>query len=418
MSAIKALFGSLVLLTAVSLASAEATTDWNQWRGPQRTGEVAGADWPEDLTGLQPLWRIELGKGYPGPLVSADRVFVVETVDRKTVGVRALDRKSGDTLWTRTWAGAGKVPFFAASNGDWVRSTPVLHDGMLYVGDMEERLAALDAESGEVRWVVDFPALFDTRKPDFGFASSPLADGDYLYAQAANSLIKLKTADGSVVWRTLEAEGDMMASGAFSSPVIATLHGKRQLVVQTRHTLNGVDLDSGDTLWSQFVPSFRGMNILTPVVWGDRIFTSTHRERSFMFEILAGEGGGFEVRESWTNPASAYMSSPVVVGGHAYMHLGNRRVDCIDLESGESRWRSSSFGKYWSMTYQGDKILALDENGSLVLMRATPEAPTVLDTREISDAETWGHLAVSGNELFVRELGAIAAYRWSAAAGD
>ena len=67
------------------------------------------------------------------------------------------------------------------------------------------------------------------------------------------------------------------------------------------------------------------------------------------------------------------MSTPVVINGHVYMHLGNQRVDCIDLESGESRWRSESFGRYWTMTYRGDKILALDETGRLYLLRANPE---------------------------------------------
>jgi hypothetical protein len=31
----------------------------------------------------------------------------------------------------------------------------------------------------------------------------------------------------------------------------------------------------------------------------------------------------------------------------------------------------------------------------------------------ISESETWAHLAVSGDELFIRELDAIAAYRWA-----
>ena len=106
------------------------------------------------------------------------------------------------------------------------------------------------------------------------------------------------------------------------------------------------------------------------------------------------------------------MSSPIVVDGHAYLHLGSGRLTCLDLEAGEGRWTSQPFGKYWSKVVQGDKIVALDEEGSLHLVRANPESLEVLDSRSVSDAETWGHLAVAGDELFVRELEAIAAYRW------
>ena len=66
---------------------------------PVSSVEYPGSGWPADFYGLQPLWRGELGKGYPGPIVAADRVFVVETVDRKTVAVRALSRESGEELW-------------------------------------------------------------------------------------------------------------------------------------------------------------------------------------------------------------------------------------------------------------------------------------------------------------------------------
>jgi len=106
------------------------------------------------------------------------------------------------------------------------------------------------------------------------------------------------------------------------------------------------------------------------------------------------------------------MSSPIVADGHAYLHLGNQRLTCLDLEAGEDRWTSQPFGKYWSKAIQGDKILALDERGELHLVRATPEKLEVLDSRAISDAKTWGHLAIAGDEIFVREIEAVAAYRW------
>ena len=66
------------------------------------------------------------------------------------------------------------------------------------------------------------------------------------------------------------------------------------------------------------------------------------------------------------------------------------------------------------MVTQGDKILALDQRGILYLLKANPEKFELLDQRQVSKQETWGHLAVAGDEVFVRELKAIRAFRWKA----
>ena len=77
---------------------------------------------------------------------------------------------------------------------------------------------------------------------------------------------------------------------------------------------------------------------------------------------------------------------------------------------GESRWRSElRFGKYWSKVWRDDRILALDSDGALYLVDATPQRFELLDGLQVADEETWGHLAVSGDDIFVRGLEAISA---------
>lgn len=408
----------VLLVGALSGGVAAGSDDlWLQWRGPERDGTVRGDHWPESLESLEAVWRVDLDKGYPGPIVGADRVFVAETRDGTTEIVRALDRESGEEIWQASWPGDGSVPFFAARNGDWIRSTPAFDGESLFVGGMNEVLVSLDGESGRENWRVDFPQRFGTGIPDFGFSSSPLIDGDSLYVQAANSLVKIDKASGETVWRALATDADIMASGAFSSPVFATISGRRQLLVQTRHTLHGIDPESGEVLWSHDVPSFRGMNILTPTAFDQGVLTSSHKYGTFYYSVEES-GDGWSARESWTYKGQAYMSSPVVVDDHAYLHLGNGRLTCLNLRTGEATWTSLPMGKYWSMAVQGDKILALNEAGTLYLLRANPAELEILDSREVSSQETWGHIAVSGEGIFVRELKGIAAFRWPSADGS
>lgn len=393
-------------------ATSGADTIWPQWRGPTRDSLLPPQTWPEKLDHdrLKQTWRVELGPSYSGPIVSAKSVFVTETKDKKQEIVRTLDRTSGKEQWSASWDGAISVPFFAAANGDWIRATPAYDGDRLYVAGMRDILVCLDAASGKELWRVDFVKDYAAPIPTFGFVSSPLVAGDHVYVQAGASFVKLDKRTGKEVWRSLKDSGGMNGS-AFSSPVLAKLAGTRQLVVQTREKLAGIDEQSGKELWSQAIPSFRGMNILTPTIINDAVFTSAYGGKSLSLQVEVA-GSVFTPHICWENKTQAYMSSPVVIGSHAYLHLRNQRFTCIDLKSGKETWITKPYGQYWSMVAQGDRILALDERGELLLIRANPEKFELLDSRKISDASTWAHLAVCGEEIYVRELKAITAYRW------
>jgi len=385
--------------------------DWPQWRGPQRNGQAMGETWPQGIgpESLKQTWRLAMGPSYSGPIVAEGKVFVTQTVDEQFEAVHALDRRSGERVWVARWEGAMDVPFFARKNGSWIRSTPAYDDGRLYVAGMRDVLVCLDAGDGAEIWRVDFTRRYGTPLPAFGFVSSPLVDGDHVYVQAGAAVVKLNKRTGESLWRALDDGGGMWGS-AFSSPVLAVIDGARQLAVLSRTHIAGLDPDSGQVLWRREIPSYRGMNILTPTIHEGRVFLSNYRGKSYLFDPPAADGA---VELLWENKAMAYMSSPVVVDGHVYMHLQNRRVSCIDLASGEERWRSQArFGEYWSMAVQGDRVLALDADGELILFRANPESFELLERRTIADSASWAYLAVAGDQLFVREIEAVAAYDW------
>jgi hypothetical protein len=107
------------------------------------------------------------------------------------------------------------------------------------------------------------------------------------------------------------------------------------------------------------------------------------------------------------------MSTPVVINGFAYMHLQNQRFTCVDLSNGETKWTSpKSFGKYWSLIAYKNRILALDQKGILYLIEADPKEFKVLETREITENESWAHLAISGDQIFIRDLKTLSVFQW------
>jgi len=398
-------------LLIVPLA-AGAADGWAQWRGAGRDGFVAGSAWPDGLTAdrLEKGWRVELGPSYSGPVVAGDTVFVTETRDARTEHVRALDRKTGRERWQASWEGSLKVPFFAASNGSWIRSTPCVDEGRLYVAGMRDVLVCLDAASGRELWRTDFMQALESPLPSFGFVSSPLVIGGHVYVQAGSGFVKLDKATGGIVWRVLE-DGGGMSGSAFSSPFPTTLGGVPQILVQTRDALAGIDPERGAVLWKTPVEAFRGMNIVTPTVSDGRVFTTSYGGGSFLFAVDPARTDK-PVQQVWRNKVQGYMSTPIVIGGHAYVHLRNQRFACLDLATGKEAWITTPFGRYWSMVAQGDRILCLDETGDLRLVRATPERYELLGAAKVAEQESWAHLAVVGDELYVRDLDGVTAWRW------
>jgi outer membrane protein assembly factor BamB len=415
----------VTLLMAVTLLphttiAADLAATWPQWRGPSRDGQTTLTPaWPDRVNEatLVMTWRVELGPSYSGPIVVGDRIFVTETRDKKSEVVKALSRADGKVLWLAEWPGSMSVPFFAWENGEWIRATPACDGESLFVAGMRDVLVCLDAATGKERWRVDFVERFKSALPTFGFVSSPLVDGEYVYVQAGASFVKLNKRSGETIWRSLEDGGGMNGS-AFSSPFKATIAGQTQFLVQTRNRLVGVDEAVGRELWTQPIEAFRGMNILTPVVFGDAIFTSSYGGKTWLFDLARKNDDGNEkmaVTERWQNKNQGYMSTPVVINGHIYTHLKNQRFACIDLATGKDRWISKPFGKYWSLVAQGQKMMALDERGDLLLINANPEKFELLDQRQVSESPTWAHLAVCGDEVYVRDLKGLTAFRWSAA---
>ncbi len=278
---------ALLSLSLFSTSGGDATArEWPQWRGPQRDGQVSGPAWPDHLERLEQSWRVDgLGPSYSGPIIAAGRVFTTATLEEREERVQAFDCATGEALWDSGWSGAMKVPFFAARNGSWIRSTPACDGESLFVAGMRDTLVSLDVETGQRRWSVDFVEQLGTENPDFGFVSSPLLQGDHVYVQAGKSFLKLDKRTGEIVWRSLDEAPGMHSP--FSSPILAELAGRQQLVVQTRENLVGVDPDSGGELWSLPVKSFRGMNILTPLVVEDGIFTAAYGGRAQRIEVRA-----------------------------------------------------------------------------------------------------------------------------------
>lgn len=390
----------------VSLANGDEPT-WNQWRGPSRDGVWPG-ELPTSLAALELAWEAPLQPSYSGPITDGKWVFTTETVDKSLERMTAYDLATGELKWSAQWAGAIEVPPYAAVNGSWFKSTPTLAEGALVVLGMRDEVVCLDPATGQIRWRADLAERFSARRPPFGGVCSPIIDQGAVYVMAGGGTVKLSLSDGSTLWRTLADEGE--DDDALSSPVIATLAGVRQLVVQTRTRLCGVDLTSGGLLWSTRIEAYRNMNILTPTLIGDRIFTAAQQGRAQCFQISLNDGV-WSCVELWSQRTQAYMSSPVTDGETLFVHTSNERLQALDAASGEVLWTSNPVGKYQSLVRNDKVLLALQNDGELLAIELSRDDLLIKDKRQVAQ-DAWAYLGVFPGGLLVRDLNGLKVYRY------
>ncbi|XZE56503.1 PQQ-binding-like beta-propeller repeat protein [Planctomycetaceae bacterium SH139] len=388
-------------------ATAEDAT-WNQWRGPRRDGTWAG-NLPTSLATLELAWEKPMQPSYSGPITDGKHVYTTETVDETYERVSAFNIETGELLWTAQWEGAITVPPYAMANGAWIKSTPALAEGAIVVLGTRDEVICLDQQTGEIRWKADLAERFNSRRPPFGGVSSPLIDDGTVIVMAGGATVKLSLLDGSTMWKTLADEGD--ENDALSSPVIHAIDSKRQLVVQTRTRLCGVDLVDGSLLWATRIEAYRNMNILTPTVVGSRVFTAAQRGQSQCFRVARAEKG-WSCAEIWNQKTQAYMSSPVVDGETILMHTSSERLQALDASTGEILWTGRPMGKYQSLIRNDEVLLVLNNEGELITIEPNRDELTILDRRKVAD-DSWAYLGVFRGGIIVRDLNALKVYRYS-----
>jgi outer membrane protein assembly factor BamB len=118
---------------------------------------------------------------------------------------------------------------------------------------------------------------------------------------------------------------------------------------------------------------------------------------------LKRDGSTVSTAERWTSQAMRpNFNDYVAHKGHLY-GFDNNIFACVDLESGEKKWRGGRYGTGQVLLLpDSDQLLVLSEKGELVLLRATPERHEELTRSPAIKGKTWNHPALVGNRVYVR----------------
>jgi outer membrane protein assembly factor BamB len=390
---------SLLALAAAWASAAPATEEWPQFRGEGRDGFVQGAKllgaWPEG--GPKVVWRTKLGQGFAQVAVAGGRAFVGFS-DETNEYVGAFDAATGRELWRQTLG----PTFVQAEFGNGPRATPTVHGDVVYAFGGSGRLRALAVSDGAVKWEVDVPAALGSEVPRFGFSPSPLVVDDLLVLDVGGKtgkLVAFDRKDGTVRWSAFEGPA------GYSSPVVATLAGVRQILFARGNVVSGVTLD-GKELWSyQAEESVVASPIPVP---GDRVFVSASGDTGCAMLAISKTETGFEARELWKNRNMRnHFNSSVLADGYIY-GFDNATLKCLSVETGEMVWGKRGLGKS-SLAVAGDRLVILGDLGLLIVAERTPEAYREIGSMQVlAESRAWTAPSVAGGKVFVRNHDEVA----------
>ncbi|HXG12502.1 MAG TPA: PQQ-binding-like beta-propeller repeat protein [Gemmataceae bacterium] len=387
--------------------SGKLPTDFPEYRGRKRDGVVHGPalarSWPTRLP--RQLWRQPGGGGYSAFALAGNAAVTLEQ-RRDEEAVVCYDAATGKEVWTYSY----KALFTETLGGPGPRATPTIADGEVYSLGAQGDLVCLDAATGKLKWAVNI--LENNNNVQWGMSGSPLVydrvvvvnPGAQTDAAKGKALVAYDRATGQVVWTA----GNSRAG--YSSPMLATLAGRRQILLFDGEGLGGYDAATGAELWRYPWQTHMGINVAQPVVLdGDRVFISSGYNVGGALLRIREKDGQWSVEPLWKNTLMrCKFTSPVAREGYLY-GLDDGVLVCLDQETGKRAWRGDRYG-HGQVLLADDLLLVLSETGELVLVEATPEAYRELGRFAALEGKTWNVPALAGGKVYVRNDREMACY--------
>ncbi len=377
-------------------ASARVGGDFPQFLGATRNGAVAGTRLADDWAARPPkqLWRRPIGAGWSGFAV-AGKVAVTQEQRGNQEMVVAYNLADGLPKWSHGDA----AHYESTIAGEGPRATPTISRGRVFTLGSTGLLNCLDLETGKAIWRRDIAADNDSPPPDFGRSSSPLIVDDLVVVSAGGppgrSLVAYRRESGEPAWRA----GDDLAS--YSSPVLVTLAGVRQIVVLNQSSVAGHDPATGRVLWTHDWPRTAPTVAVPLVVSENRVLLSSGYGVGSRLLQISRDGDAVNQTLVWESTRlKAKFTNPVVHDGFVY-GLDDGVLVCLDPLTGERRWKGGRYG-HGQTILVGNRLIVQTEDGELVLVEASPQAHREIARFTIFQQKTWNPPALAGRYLLVR----------------
>lgn len=345
-------FVPAVLGMTLVCQSLVAGEHWPAWRGPTGMGISDEKGLPLKWGGpknTNVLWKvplfdsdkIRLDQNQSSPIVWGERIFVTtsywpEGLSQKEYPEHHLTcfhKEDGKKLWDV------KIPpgpwRLTDLRGGYTAPTPACDGKRVYVLFGSSVLAAVNFE-GKVQWRKEIkPHTFDV-----AIGTSPIVYQDTVLVLAdlmgnQSRLLAFDARSGDLRWEQKRPKADW----AHSTPVLAKVNGKLQLLVGSANGPQGLDPADGKILWLCHTKERTG-DTVSPVLGAGVLYCDSGRGGMGIAVDPTGDGDVSKTHRKWTMQISEGFSSPAIVGDYLYRLHNPSLISCFKLADGTPVFKS------------------------------------------------------------------------------
>ncbi|PQO46413.1 dehydrogenase [Blastopirellula marina] len=375
-----------------------AQGNWLQWRGPSgkniAPGPAVPTEWDETKN---ILWRIPLqGRGHSSPIIVGDHLYLTSADEQEQItGVYAFDKQTGELLWQTPVTRGGFQTDVHAKNTH--ATSTLASDGeklfALFIENNQVKLVKLDL-AGKILWQ-ESVGQYMPQQYKFGYAPSPMLYQDLVLVASEYEqgwLAAFSQADGKEVWRIDRK------STSYSTPIVANINGKDQLLLSGQEKVAGFDPRTGQQRWE--APGTTMATCGTAVWEGNVVYAGGGYPHNPTQTVAVKVGDQAEVL--WTSHESCYEQSLLVHDGYVYLMNDKGIFACLNGTTGEEQWRKRLGGNVSSSPLlSGDNIFIANEKGKMFVLKANPEEYEPVAQNQLGD-ETFATPIVSDGKLYAR----------------
>jgi outer membrane protein assembly factor BamB len=427
----------VISLSSIALfsptATASATTNWPQWRGPDGQGVSVEKGLPDEWSETKNVkWKTPIeGRGHSSPIVWGKKIFLTtaldgEVIPGRTAGVThklsdgtdfvhpdavganlkhtfkviCIDRDSGKILWERV-AYEGPVYDSRHRKASFASSTPATDGKYVFAFFGTEGLYAYDY-SGKLVWKQNLGKLGTA---SVGYGVSPVLYQNLVIMQCDDSgmnsfMAAFDKKTGKEAWRA-----PRKVDVTWSTPVLVHTARGTELVAAAAEAIIAYDPLTGKELWRH--KGLESNAVPTPVVSNDLVVLTSGAPNKIALALRAGGSGDVTGTSQlvWTyNKGTAYVPSPILYGVYVYLTTDRGLLTCLDAKTGKIEYEGarvpvpSTFSAS-PVAYEG-KILMTSEDGETFVLKAGPKHE-IIRTNSLGEP-VYASPAIADGRIFIR----------------
>ena len=401
--------------------SADKSSDWPQWRGPERNGisQETGLlkQWPAE--GPKLVWQLnDIGDGYSTPAVVGTRLYLMSNRGLDNEFVQALSTQDGKVIWTTRVGNVGNPnqnpPYPKA------RSTPTVDGDFIYALGSDGDLACLETKTGKIRWQKSIRKEFGGEPGEWAYSESPLVDGDVVVVTpggAQATIVALNKKTGDVIWKSAVPGGD---AAGYASAIVVQAGGRKQYVQFLTKGVVGVDAKTGQFLWRYAEAAKGPAQMWTPIARDGSVYAGANGVGGGLVRLKADGAGVAAEQVYFERGLPNGVGGAVLVGDHLYGTEAGKNLVAVEFATGKVKWQGEGIG--WSSVAYADGLLYLHGiNGDVALVEATPEAyrikgrftpPAQPEHKKVGPFPegAFSYPVIANGRLYIRDLGTLWAY--------